>query len=166
MVGTSGNKRCVILYIISCNQNAQKGADLITNSNQDSVMPTEEHDRDIVSELSLMAAQNKEPDCLLPLPERCLYYTLRDLYRANRNGELSIETCKQRKDKAISQYRSDVFQLTASQEQILEHSKLWARIEAAGTAYAKSYDRTETADAFYYAVYACMPKKAEKKEGE
>lgn len=111
-----------------------------------------------VNELSVMSANGTDKTEQLGMPERCLYYALFDLYRRHRTGELSTEDCKRLKLTAVKQYEKDRNEQDWYVRLIQNHAKLWEHIERAGTVYAKSPRRTPEADAFYQAVYGCLPK--------
>lgn len=111
-----------------------------------------------VNDLSLMALQGIDNPAVLDQAERCLYYALAELYRKHKVGELSTGECKRLKQEAVRQYEKDRSGAAWHTKMIQSQSKLWARIEHAGTVYAQSENRTPEADAFFEAVYGCRPK--------
>lgn len=111
-----------------------------------------------VNDISVMAAQGYDNALELDPPERCLFYALAELYRKHGVGELSTDECKQLKSVAIKQYEKDRSLLVSYEKQIIDHAKMWNRIEHASTVYAKSNNRTPEADAFFEAVYGCKLK--------
>ena len=97
-----------------------------------------------IDELSRLAYSGTPPDGAMPY-EWLLWYRLRDIYSKVRNGSITKQDGAKQKEQAVNQYKTDKTLHDAS-------VKLWARIEQAGTRYAK--DKTiSNADAFYAAVY-------------
>lgn len=111
-----------------------------------------------VNEISLMAAKGGKLTVILDLPERCLYFALRELYESYRTQRMTAEQCKDGKTEAIRQYEKDRSDAAWYLKLIQTHAKMWNRIEHAGTVYAQSDNRTPEADAFFEAVYGCRPK--------
>lgn len=112
-----------------------------------------------VNDISVMAAQGGAKALELDPPERCLYYALAELYRKHNDGELSTDECKLLKQVATKQYEKDRSLLVSYQKQVINHAKMWQRIEHASTVYSHSGHRTPEADAFVEAVYSCKLKK-------
>lgn len=133
-----------------------------TENEIDTMQTEEERFQTAVNELSLLAANGSNEPEKLSMPDRCLYYTLVDLYRKHSVGALSTEQCRQAKQDAVRQYRTDLNRIDWFNRQVQNHAKLWARIESAGTAYAKSQGRTEEADRFYESVYGFKPRALQK----
>ena len=101
-----------------------------------------------IDELSRLAYSGTPPDGAMPY-EWLLWYRLRDIYSKVRNGSITKQDGAKAKQDAVSSYQTDKTLHDAS-------VKLWARIEQAGTRYAK--DKTiSNADAFYAAVYGVKP---------
>lgn len=111
-----------------------------------------------VNDISVMAAQGGAKVLELDPPERCLYYALAELYRKHSAGELSTDECKLFKHIATKQYQQDRSLLVSYQKQVINHAKMWQRIEHASSVYANSGHRTPEADAFMEAVYGCKLK--------
>ena len=97
-----------------------------------------------VEELSRLAYSGTPPDSAMPY-EWLLWYRLRDIYSKVRNGSITKQDGAKQKEQAVNQYKTDKTLHDAS-------VKLWARIEQAGTRYAKDKS-IDNADAFYAAVY-------------
>ena len=101
-----------------------------------------------VDTISRLAYSGTPPDSAMPY-EWLLYYRLKEIYASVRSGGMSKTDGAKQKEQAVNQYKTDKTLHDAS-------VKLWARIEQAGTRYAK--DKTiSNADAFYAAVYGVKP---------
>ena len=87
-----------------------------------------------------------------PCPDRCLWFSLRDIYRQYRSGEISKEEGEKRKNRALRQHEHDSGCLTSAERILKNNARMWMEIELSGSAYA--LDRTlENADRFINAVY-------------
>ena len=100
------------------------------------------------------------PDVDCPLPERALWWQLRDVYAKYRAGTITKEVGEQLKQKAILIYEKDRKDYTSMRDIVQHQAEMWGRIESAARDYAKSNNRTPEADAFYEAVYGCKLKDA------
>lgn len=100
------------------------------------------------------------PDKDCPLPERVLWWTLRDTYARFKAGQISREAGEQLKQKAMQCYAKDKANYDMLTSIVQHQADMWARIENAARDYAKSDSRTPEADAFYEAVYGCKLKDA------
>lgn len=100
----------------------------------------------------------KLPDAECPLPERVLWWALRDIYARFKAGQISKEAGEQLKQKAMQNYARDKTQYDTLCQVEQNNAKMWARIENAARVYATSDSRTPEADAFYQAVYGCKLK--------
>lgn len=100
----------------------------------------------------------KLPDADCPLPERVLWWTLRDIYARFKAGQISKEAGEQLKQKAMQNYARDKTQYDTLHQVEQNNAKMWSRIENAARVYATSDSRTPEADAFYQAVYGCKLK--------
>ena len=103
-------------------------------------------------EITKLAAKGRLPEETLPCPERCLFYAMRDLYRQNKCGEISIEDGKNLKQKALNQFRRDCAQFNYAKTIFAFHASMWKEIELAGSRYMKE-PTIEHADEFVRAVY-------------
>ena len=93
------------------------------------------------------------PDIQMTCPERCLWYTLRDVYRAYRAGDITKAAGEQKKRAAMKQYDIDCGVVDSALKIVLHDAKMWKAIEIAHIAY--NADRTlENADRFIEAVYS------------
>ena len=106
------------------------------------------------------------PDTELSCPERCLYFSLRDLYREFKAGLITKEQGEKKKRDAVSRFKRDCGELDAARKVVQSSSGMWQRIEMASLRYNR--DRTlENADAFVEAVYNVKLKaRAEENEKE
>ena len=93
-------------------------------------------------EITKLAAKGRLPEETLPCPERCLFYAMRDLYRQNKCGEISIE----------DGFRRDCEQFNYAKTIFAFHASMWKEIELAGSRYMKE-PTIEHADEFVRAVY-------------
>ena len=85
-------------------------------------------------------------------PERCLFYSLRDIYSENKAGHITKDEGKKRKQEAIGQYQRDCTEFFRGKHILEHHARMWAAIELAGNNYRKE-PTIEHADAFITAVY-------------
>ena len=107
-----------------------------------------------------IAAYNdaNEPDADCPMPERILWWTLRDMYRKFRAGQMDKEQGEKAKQKAMRQYQQDKGDLDMYKRLVKHSAEMWRDIETKAEAYAKSSNRSDEADALFEAVYGVRPK--------
>ena len=98
------------------------------------------------------AAKDQFPQEMMNCAERCLFYTLREIYRDFRSRTIGIEEGEKRKKAALHQFKNDAEDLSRGKALMLEHGIFWQRIETAGSRY-RNNPTIETADAFIEAVY-------------
>ena len=98
-----------------------------------------------LKEIELSASQNRKPDIRMTMPERCLYTSLRVLYRQYRSKQLSREDAKAEKLKIIAEcteyekhYNECCAMYAQYQENIRQCGQILNDIE-------KSYNVTEIA---------------------
>lgn len=134
----------------------QSGEKSITMRNDCNTGSNEFSEDDIAR---LAAAQVElEKSGLDEMPDRILFLTLRDLYRAHKEGSLDLDSCKQTKAEAIRQYRKDKSDMEWYRKQVRQRGLFWQKVEHAGTVYAMSDSRTQEGDALYEAVYGMRPR--------
>lgn len=134
----------------------QSGEKSITIRNEDN---TERNAFDECEIARLASAQVElEKSGLVEMPDRILFLTLRDLYRAHKEGSLSLDSCKQMKAEAIRQHRKDKSDMEWYRKQVMQLGLFWQKVESAGTVYAKSDGRMPEGDALYEAVYGMRPR--------
>ena len=100
----------------------------------------------------------KLPDAECPLPERVLWWAMRDIYARFKSGQISKDAGEQLKQKAMQNYARDRTQYDTLRRIERHQAETWMRIENAARVYAKSGSRTPEADALYQAVYGCKLK--------
>ena len=105
-----------------------------------------------ISEISKCAAGGILPEAPMDCPERCLFYSLRDIYSENKAGHITKDEGKKRKQEAIGQYQRDCTEFFRGKHILEHHARMWAAIELAGNNYRKE-PTIEHADAFITAVY-------------
>ena len=105
--------------------------------------------------------QTVTPDPECPVPERALWWSLRDIYARFRSGVISKEQGEQQKQNAMRCYQKDKEDYDSMRKLIKHQAEMWSRIEQTGNAYAKSDNRSPEADAFYSAVYGTRPESTE-----
>lgn len=104
-------------------------------------------------EISKLARSGSLPqESLLTCPERCLYFTLVNLYAEYKQKKITAEQGEKEKKAAIMQYQRDTADYLRHRNLILHYSQLWQNIELAASAYRKE-PSIEHADAFLEAVY-------------
>ena len=104
-------------------------------------------------EISKLAQTGSLPqESQLNCPERCLYFTLRNLYAEYKARKITAEQGEKGKKAALLQYQRDSADYTRYRNLILHHARLWQHIELAASAYTKD-PSIEHADAFLEAVY-------------
>ena len=108
----------------------------------------------------------KLPDAKCPMPERVLWWTLRDVYARYKSGQISKETGETLKLAAMQTYKRDRAKLDLYVRLVQHQTEMWNRIEHAATVYAKSDNRTPEADAFHEAVYGCKLKGVTESDGQ
>lgn len=103
-------------------------------------------------EISRWAYTGDKPDEPMNCAERCLWYTMRDIYRGFQSGSVTKEQGDAEKRKAFKQFEMDVGELAQAKALLARNANMWAEIELAHIAY--NMDKTvENADAFVRAVY-------------
>lgn len=108
--------------------------------------------------ISRLAIDEADPDELeLDLPDRLLFFELREIYRLYRMKKFPKEVCAVKKRQAIDRRDALVRKLADADKVQMEQAKFWQRVEHAATAYAKSEGRTAEGDDFYEAVYRLRP---------
>lgn len=85
--------------------------------------------------------------------ELLLWYRLRDIYQAVKDGQMTKQEGIAAKQTAINSFNSE-------RELFERNVLLWQRIEQAALAYTKAAQHTAEADNFYYAVYGVHRKGA------
>lgn len=99
---------------------------------------------------------NLNVDQTLPMPERVLWYSLREIYRNYKDAVITKAEGESQVEDAMKQYRIDSTVLALQKMQIAHHAQMWKEIEIAGSTYR--LDKSiEHADAFVEAVYGFMP---------
>ena len=107
--------------------------------------------------ISKLAFVNDLPDTEMTCPERCLWYTLRDVYRRFAAGDLTKAQGDEEKKRAFKQFTVDSQRLELADRIIQRNAEMWSEIELAASMFA--LDRTlENADAFIRAVYGVKTK--------
>ena len=112
----------------------------------------------IIQVKSFDPTEMPDPEC--PLPERALWWQLRDVYAKYRAGTISKDQGEKQKQAAMRVYERDKAQYSSLQRVQQHQAQMWVKIEQAGREYAKSNNRTPEADTFYEAVYGCKLKDA------
>lgn len=118
-----------------------------------------------VEEISRYAAGGSAPLEAMTCPERCLFYTLKDLYALHRENRLTKAEGEKRKQEALTQYRKDCDDYAEIKKILRYHSALWKGIELAATKYSKE-PSIENADAFMEAVYGVKRKQTPEEAGQ
>lgn len=104
-------------------------------------------------EISKFARTGSLPrESQLTCPERCLYFTLVNLYAEYKERKITAEQGEKEKKAAIMQYQRDTADYLRHRNLIQHYSRLWRNIELAASAYSKE-PSIEHADAFLEAVY-------------
>ena len=103
----------------------------------------------------------KFPDAECPMPERILWWTLRDVYARFKDGRISKERGEIEKQWAMNAYKRDAARMELYKGLVKHQAEMWQQIEQKGRNYAKSDCRSAEADEFYAAVYGCRPKDME-----
>ena len=104
-----------------------------------------------VEEVSKYAAQDTAP-LEMNLPEKLLWFQLRDLYRDFRAGTVTKEQGEKQKQEAISEYNKNAYRDELYHKYMLANANIWIRIEEKAKTYREN-PTIENADAFLNAVY-------------
>ena len=110
-----------------------------------------------VEEISKFAASGKNI-AGMSCPERCLFLSLKEIYRDFKEGKITREDGEARKRRAVEQYEVDLQENVKSRDIYLWHTEFWRNIEEASGNYARN-PSIESADAFFKAVYGAGRKK-------
>ena len=105
-----------------------------------------------IEEISRYALSGDLPDKYMTCPERCLFYSLRDLYALHKEKRITKAEGENRKEKLLKQYEKDCEELNYSKMFLQYQGKFWKGIENAAMRYRKN-PTVENADAFIEAVY-------------
>lgn len=84
--------------------------------------------------------------------ERCLYLTLKELYRQFKAGDISKDSGEKQKNEAMRRYAQDVEALAFADKIIRNHANMWKAIEYTASVYRRE-KTIAAADAFIEAVY-------------
>lgn len=114
---------------------------------------SEVNDTDIDA-ISRQAATQRNPPDGLNVAERCLFYSLRDMYDEYKRGTLDAADGAQRKNKALRQYEKDCMDIQKANIYTQHVAEMYKRIEWAAIQYHDKRD-LDTADKFVEAVYGC-----------
>ena len=98
------------------------------------------------------AAGDMMPPEQMTLPEKLLWYQLRDLYRDFRAGTVTREQGEKRKQEATREYDENVYRDELYHKYMLANANIWIRIEEKAKTYREN-PTIENADAFLNAVY-------------
>ena len=118
-----------------------------------------------IDAISQYAAQDIVPPEDITLPEKLLWYELRDIYRGFKSGTVTKDEGKTRKSAAISGYNRNNKDIEQTSRIIQKNAGMWMRIEEAARAY-KQNKTIENADAFMEAVYGAEFKQGIDSEAE
>lgn len=140
-------------------QDAQSGTAVQDDSQQENAAyrfvepPSDDYPHYTAYEFRTRAYNGETPDDNLPMPDRILWWTLREMYARFKAGKISKEQGDEEKNAASRQYLRD----RAKYDDYIKSTKrindLFCRVENAATAYIKSGNRTPEADALYEALY-------------
>ena len=108
-------------------------------------------------EISRYASDGRMPEEITYL-ESCLYYELRDIYTAHREGRITRIQGEQRKKEAIGRFREEGDKIKWSLKYLQFNVKMWKDIELAGSKY-RNDPSIENADEFMEAVYRVKRKR-------
>lgn len=112
-----------------------------------------------VPHIQLSAYNTTElPDAECPMPERVLWWSLRDMYARFRAGQISKEQGETEKQAELRTYQRDKAKWDMYVSLTQHQAEMWRDIESKAAAYAKCANRSEEADAFFEAVYGVRPK--------
>ena len=104
-------------------------------------------------EFRTRAYNGETPDENLPMPDRILWWTWREMYARFKSGKISKEQGEKEKNAASRIYLRDRAKYDDYIRATKRTAELFKRIETAATAYIKSGNRTPEADALYEALY-------------
>ena len=110
------------------------------------------------------SARTPDTDC--PMPERVLWWSLRDIYARYKAGTISKETGEQLKQKAMQTYAKDKAQYDMMERIVKHQAEMWVAIEQTARRYAFSDNRTLEADALYESIYSCKLKDTASSQGK
>lgn len=126
---------------------------------------SEANDTDIEF-ISRQAATQRYPPDDLNVAERCLFYSLRDMYDEYKRGTLNATDGAERKNKALRQYEADCMDIQKANIYTQHVAEMYKRIEWAAKCYHDIHD-LYTADKFVEAVYGCeLMKRHDLKRGD
>ena len=133
--------------------------DLAAQQAEQSVPEQEEPEpRYTYAQLKTEAYNGTFPDEKLPMPDRILWWALRDMYARFKSGKVTKEQGEAERIAAENLYRKDRLKYEEYKSNLKRIASFWNEIEAAATEYAKSPNRTTEADKFFEAVYKAIPK--------
>ena len=112
-----------------------------------------------VEAISQYAAQDLIPPGDITLPEKLLWYELRDIYRGFKSGTVTKDEGQSKKNQAIGNYNRNSKDLEQTAKIIKANAGMWTLIEQTAKAY-KDNKTIENADAFMDAVYGVTFKQA------
>ena len=110
------------------------------------------------AELKTAAYNGEFPDEGLAMPDRIMFWAMRDMYQRFKAGQITKEQGEAEKNAASRIYRKDRAKYDDYVKTARHITSLWKSVEAAATNYAKSNGRTPEADALFEAVYNARPK--------
>lgn len=108
------------------------------------------------SSICKAAAQGQLPDASWTCPERCFYYTMKDMYNRFRNKEITKEDGEKLRSAAERQLVIDTQDYEFSQKVLRHNAEMWKNIQLASLTYNQE-KTVENADAFVRAVYSMQP---------
>lgn len=115
--------------------------------------PSEDYPHYTAYDFRMKAYNGETPDENLPMPDRILWWTWREMYARFKAGTISKEQGEAEKNAASRLYLRD----RAKYDDYIKATKrindLFRTVENAATAYIKSGNRTPEADALYEALY-------------
>jgi hypothetical protein len=114
-----------------------------------------------IEEISKYASTGNMPD-QMTCPERCLFYSLRDLYAMHKENRITRTQGEKMKQEIVKRYMDDVRVYGFADKYIKHNARLWKEIEEAGSKYRKE-PSIENADAFLEAVYGVGRLKTEER---
>lgn len=140
-------------------QDAQSGTAVLDDSQQENAAyrfvepPSEDYPHYTAYEFRTRAYNGETPDENLPMPDRILWWTWREMYARFKSGKISKEQGEKEKNAASRIYLRDRAKYDDYLRATMRTAELFKRIENAATAYIKSGNRTPEADALYEALY-------------
>lgn len=108
-------------------------------------------------EISRYASDGRVPEGITYI-ERCLYYELREIYAAHRDGKITRAQGEQRKREAIGRFRKEGDKIKWASKYLQLNAEMWKEIELAGSKY-RNDPSIENADEFVEAVYRVKRKR-------